>query len=130
MESLIMESLIMLNLLANMLITSVMSVMFSLFIKFCLRTGMSLGWYKDMLHAILRASTRYIVLYNLLNYIFKPIGLCIYCFGTWISLIIYINLNGYNTDTLGLIELAWFLGINFTLLAGFNQLYNLIFKEQ
>jgi hypothetical protein len=50
---------------------------FSLFLRFCLQEGNLLGWY----YTFLLASAKR---YPSLKYWLKPLGLCVYCYGSWV----------------------------------------------
>jgi len=77
---------------------------FTLFLTKCFEKGMILRWYYVWLKLNLYYSDK-----NWKYYLSKPLGTCIYCFGSWVYIVFY--LETFRAET-KIIEL--FLGLGLT----------------
>ena len=71
----------------SIIAVSGMSALCSFFLSFCYRPGAIFGWYMDWLEKYFRDS-----LTNPFRFLFNPLGGCMYCQNTWITITAFILL--------------------------------------
>lgn len=57
---------------------------FTLFVRFCLQEGNIFGWYGCLIEKWSENPK--------LEYWLKPLGGCVYCFGTWIFIVLFLGI--------------------------------------
>jgi len=88
---------------------------FTLFLTKCFEKGMILRWYYVWLKLNLYYSDK-----NWKYYLSKPLGTCIYCFGSWVFIVFYLgdkyfSLENFDVQTAIIkIVIGLFTGLGFT----------------
>lgn len=92
---------------------AICSALFSLFLDFCMNEGNILSWY-------------YRLIQWLPDWVNKPLGTCVYCFSSWIFIIMYSlwvqKIPCLDCNTVNFIGLFKGLGINFIIIKTADKL--------
>ena len=73
----------------SILATAGMSALGSYFLNFCYQPGAIFGWYMDMLDVYFRDNPK-----NPFGFLYSPLGGCMYCQNTWLTIASFILLKG------------------------------------
>ncbi len=95
----------------------------SLFVQECMKKGMILGWYGEWLsdmwdavdrHTWYKYSGKSMFKAKLIQFLLKPLGMCIYCYGSWVFIVLFLaNMPTFPSETRQFIGLLLGLGFNF-----------------
>lgn len=80
---------------------SFLTATLAFFFQYCLKPNMIFHFYFIWL-------TKLELKHSLLHYISKPLGLCIYCNGTWIAITVFIYYYGFNPAIFLFLGSNWF----------------------
>jgi hypothetical protein len=95
------------NQVAQLMLICPMTASLSLFLQFCLKHGNILGWYGDLLDNVWEEKPG-------LRYWLKPLGACVYCYGTWVFIAFYLlYIPEFSGKTSDFISLFLGMGVNY-----------------
>lgn len=105
--------------LLTLTIVAILSSSFTLFIDKLLRPHMLLDWwwyYLDKIMYLWDENMRMTRFEKILYFFRKPLGKCIYCYGTWFNIITFMGLKYFNVINLHWAYLIFSIGINYIIL--------------
>lgn len=80
----------------------------SSFLDMCMEAGMILNWYYKLIE-------------RLPEYLFKPLGGCIYCFSTWVYILVFAFSQELPPTKQNILGLFLGLGINYIFIKAFEK---------